>query len=50
MLGINPVRVKAMQDSSFELVEIAAQSTEAGVTVSRSGSVSDVHNVVLDMP
>jgi hypothetical protein len=49
MLGINPVRVKAMQDSSFELVEIAAQSTEAGVTVSRSGSVSDALDVLYEI-
>lgn len=49
MLGIDPVRVKAEQDSSFELVEVTAQNTGAGVTVSRSGSVSNALEVLYDV-
>ena len=49
MLGIDPVRIKAEQDSSFELVEVASQNTGAGVTVSRSGSVSKALEVLYDV-
>ena len=49
MLGIDPVRLKAEQDSSFELIEVAVQNTGAGVTISRSGSVSNALEVLYDV-
>ena len=49
MLGINPVRIKAANNSSFELVEISSQSTGNGVSITRSGSTSNALEVLYEV-
>ena len=49
MLGVNPVRIKAANNSSFELVEISSQSTANGVSIARSGSTSNALEVLYEV-
>jgi len=46
MLGIDPVRIKAANDSSFELVAVGAQGTANGVSVTRSGTTTQTLEVL----
>ena len=49
MLGINPVRIKAANDNSFELVEIDSQNTANGVSISRTGSTGNALDVLYEV-
>ena len=49
MLGINPVRIKAANDNSFELVEINSQNTANGVSISRTGSTGNALEVLYEV-
>jgi len=54
MLGVNPVRIKAANDSNFDLVEVSSQSTapaggNSGVSVSRTGSTSVALEVLYEV-
>jgi hypothetical protein len=54
MLGVNPVRIKAANDSSFDLVEVSSQSTapaggNSGVSVNRTGSTSVALEVLYEV-
>lgn len=49
MLGINPVRIKAANDSAFELVEVSSQSTASGVSITRTGSTTDALEVLYEL-
>ena len=48
MLGINPVRIKAANDSNFNLVEVGSQSIANGVSISRTGSTSNSLEVLYE--
>lgn len=46
MLGVDPVRIKAANDSFFELVAVSAQSTVNGVSITRSGTTTQTLEVL----
>jgi hypothetical protein len=49
MLGVNPVRIKAANDNSFDLVEVSSQSTGNGASISRTGSTSNALEVLYEV-
>lgn len=49
MLGINPVRIKAVNDNSFDLVEVSSQATANGVSISRTGVTTDALEVLYEI-
>ena len=46
MIGIDPVRLKAAKDNTFELVEVTGESAVDGVSISRTGSTSQALEVL----
>ena len=46
MVGIDPVRIKAAKDSTFDLVEVSSQAAGSNISISRTGS-TDVDLEVL---
>lgn len=49
MLGVNPVRIKAANDSNFNLVEVGSQSIANGVSIARTGSTSNSLEVLYEV-
>jgi hypothetical protein len=49
MLGIDPVRIKASNDPSFDLVEVDIQTSDSGLTLSRSGNRSESLEVLYEV-
>ena len=49
MIGIDPVRIKAANDVSFELVEVSLQGTASGVSITRTGSTNGTLDVLYEI-
>jgi hypothetical protein len=49
MLGVNPVRIKASTDPTFELVEVGAKASDAGVSLSRTGATTESLEVLYEV-
>ncbi|PKH00186.1 hypothetical protein CXF95_06110 [Paraglaciecola sp. MB-3u-78] len=49
MLGVDPVRIKASNDPDFMLIEVGAQTNDAGVRLSRTGTTTESLEVLYEV-